>query len=67
MKVTREMVRKIPPGSSVEIECSYADMQTARVTVSQTGLLDETTYSTTYDRNNKKLKITHLNNEENER
>lgn len=64
MKVTREMLRKIPKGDSIEFECTYQEMQTARSVASQVGFIDDTFYKLSYDRKTKNLKINHLNDNE---
>lgn len=64
MKVTRDLLRKIPKGGCLELECTYQEMQTARNIASQVGFLDETFYKLSYDRKTKNLKINHLKDNE---
>lgn len=64
MKVTRDLLRKIPKGGCIELECTFKEMMNARNNASQVGFLDETSYKLSYDRKTRILTINHLNDNE---
>lgn len=64
MKITRDNVRAIDVGHSLEVECTPREVQTARSIVSQVSFLEDKIFKTSYDRKTRILTIKHIQNEE---
>lgn len=64
MKLTREKVRAIEVGKTLELECTPNEMMSARTVISQVALLDDKRFTASYNRNTHILTIKHITNYE---